>query len=104
VKGKRDEFQVIYNSLADATRREILEWLKAPEASFPNQGVPTIHGVSAGEIRKKTSLAQSTVSVHLKILRKAGLVKSKRLGKMVLFSRDEETVHRFLASLSRDLW
>ena len=46
--------------------------------------------VSVNDIVDKLNVAQPTVSHHLKILKNAGLVKSERRGKQVLYTIDQE--------------
>ncbi|WGQ09584.1 metalloregulator ArsR/SmtB family transcription factor [Pedobacter gandavensis] len=82
----------IFKALSNKTRLEILQWLKDPAASFPEQ----IHagfevGVCVGEIQRKSGLTQSTVSEYLSILQRAGLVSSTRVGQWTYYKRNEET-------------
>jgi ArsR family transcriptional regulator len=53
-------------------------------------------GVCAGLIDEKTGLSQSTVSGHLAILQKAGLVTVQRVGQWNFFKRNEEIYRLFL--------
>ena len=46
--------------------------------------------LSVNDIVEKTNVAQPTVSHHLKILKTAGLVRSKRHGKQVLYTLNQE--------------
>ena len=64
-------------ALADETRQKIMalcccEW------------------VSVNHIVDKLDVAQPTVSHHLKILKNAGLVKSERKGKQVMYTIDQQ--------------
>jgi ArsR family transcriptional regulator len=64
-------------ALADETRQKIMalcccEW------------------VSVNDIVAKLDVAQPTVSHHLKILKNAGLVRSERKGKQVMYTIDQE--------------
>ncbi|ALL07184.1 ArsR family transcriptional regulator [Pedobacter sp. PACM 27299] len=82
----------IFKALSNKTRLEILQWLKDPAVSFPEQ----IHagfevGVCVGEIQRKSGLTQSTVSEYLSILQRAGLVSSTRVGQWTYYKRNEET-------------
>lgn len=82
----------IFKALSNKTRLEMLQWLKDPAASFPEQ----IHagfevGVCVGEIQKKSGLTQSTVSEYLSILQRAGLVSSTRVGQWTYYKRNEQT-------------
>jgi ArsR family transcriptional regulator len=46
--------------------------------------------LSVNDIVEKTNVAQPTVSHHLKILKTAGLVRSERHGKQVLYALNQE--------------
>ncbi len=82
----------IFKALSNKTRLQILNWLKDPEVSFPEQaayGYET--GVCVGQIQQKAGLTQSTVSEYLAMLQRAGLVKSTRKGQWTYYQRNEET-------------
>lgn len=60
----------IIKALAHPVRREILQWLKAPEKHFADQEHPLEVGVCAGMFAR-CGLSQSTVSTHLAVLQRA---------------------------------
>ncbi|MBP1875251.1 putative HTH-type transcriptional regulator [Ensifer adhaerens] len=91
----RDE---IFKALAHPARVNILAWLKEPQAHFPTQEHPFEMGVCAGQF-ERCGLSQSTVSSHLAILQRAGLVTTKRLGQWVFYKRNEETIAEFLKDI-----
>ena len=93
----------IIKALAHPVRRQILDWLKDPATQFPDQHHSTEHGVCAGQIDQRCGLSQSTVSAHLAILQRAGLISSQKIGQWHFFKRNEETIQAFLAQLSRAL-
>jgi DNA-binding transcriptional ArsR family regulator len=62
----------IFTALADPTRRQILQLLKAGP-------------MGAGEIADHFPIAKSTLSAHFTILREAGLVGSEKSGKNVTY-------------------
>lgn len=64
-------------ALADETRQKIM-------------ALCCCQWVSVNDIVEKLDVAQPTVSHHLKILKNAGLVKSERKGKQVLYTIDQE--------------
>ena len=90
----------ILKALAHPKRVEILGWLKAPEAHFSDQHHPLSMGICANQIERRCGLSQSTVSSHLAILQRAGLVTTDRVGQWVFYKRNEEAISRFLADLS----
>ena len=91
----RDE---ILKALAHPVRVNILAWLKEPQLHFPTQEHPLDLGVCAGQF-ERCGLSQSTVSSHLAVLQRAGLVTTRRVGQWIFYSRDEETIAAFLKSI-----
>ncbi len=89
----------ILKALAHPARLQILLWLREPEAHFSGQTHPLDLGVCASQF-ERCGLSQSTVSSHLAILQRAGLITSQRLGQWIFYSRNEETIAAFLAELS----
>jgi len=97
------DVDAIHKALANPVRRNILAWLRTPEAYFSAQEYPLDLGVCAGLIDAYAGLSQSTVSAHLATLQRAGLVRAKRIGQWVFYKRDEETIQAFLDQLHQDL-
>jgi ArsR family transcriptional regulator len=63
----------IFKALSDPTRLKIIELLEKRE-------------ICACEFAPLTKKAQPTVSQHLRILETAGIIKSRKEGKMILYS------------------
>lgn len=62
----------VFKALSDHTRREVLAILKdGPK--------------SAGEISEKFDVSRPTMSAHFAVLREAGLVRSEKQGKAVIY-------------------
>jgi ArsR family transcriptional regulator len=83
--------------LSNATRLQILEWLKEPEAHFPPH-VDLKHfndGVCVTYIQEKSGLSQSTISTYLTNMEKCGLLISTRHGKWSYLQRNEAVIERF---------
>ncbi|PTB22395.1 transcriptional regulator [Trinickia symbiotica] len=97
------DIDAIHKALANPVRREILAWLKDPEANFPTQELPLDQGVCAGQINARVGLSQSTCSGHMATLQSAGLVTVKRIGQWCFFKRNEAVIQAFLDSLRSDL-
>lgn len=94
------DIDAIHKALANPTRRQILAWLKEPEVYFATQQHPLSMGVCAGLIDQRAELSQSTVSAHLAILLKAGLITRHRVGQWIYFKRDEDTIAAFIAQMT----
>ncbi|MDR6176999.1 DNA-binding transcriptional ArsR family regulator [Pseudomonas sp. SORGH_AS 211] len=93
----------ILKALANPLRRQILDWLRDPRQYFPHQDHDLNTGVCAGQIEARAGLSQSTVSAHLAVLTRAGLVTTRRIGQWVFYQRDEAAIQAFLQRLAREL-
>lgn len=76
------------HAIADPARRRILRALK--EKGGCSLGKET--GLCAADIEKRVKLAQPTVSHHMRILEKAGLVEAKREGHWRWYRRNEKSI------------
>jgi DNA-binding transcriptional ArsR family regulator len=65
----------VFDAIADPTRRTILDALRRRERS-------------AGEIARLFPVSRPAVSRHLRVLRRAGLVKERRVAQSRLYSLD----------------
>jgi DNA-binding transcriptional ArsR family regulator len=83
----------VFNAIAEARRREILDTLMAGEKAV-------------GTIVADLSLSQPQVSKHLRVLSEVGLVKSRAEGRHRLYSLEParlRPLHEWLAGYER-LW
>ncbi|HWZ82418.1 MAG TPA: metalloregulator ArsR/SmtB family transcription factor [Terriglobales bacterium] len=78
------------HAISDPARRKILQALKE-KSKDP--------GLCAGDIEDRVRLSQPTVSHHMRILEKAGLVEVKKQGTWRWYRRNQ----RRIAQLTRDL-
>jgi DNA-binding transcriptional ArsR family regulator len=86
----------VLRALANDRRLQILEWLKDPRANFPPQvdGDLVRDGVCGVLIAQKLGISQPTVSEHLKVLSRVGLIRGKRIKQWTFYQRDEATIRR----------
>ncbi len=77
--GQSDLLSDIFQSLADATRRDILKRVAKKE-------------MSVGEIAQRYNLTFAAVSKHLKVLEKAKLVVKRRQGKQQFVTMAPATI------------
>ncbi|MBY0240009.1 MAG: ArsR family transcriptional regulator [Burkholderiaceae bacterium] len=94
------DIDAIHKALANPVRRQILSWLKQPEAFFADQLHPLSFGVCASLIDERTGLSQSTVSAHLATLQKAGLVTVQRVGQWNFFKRNDDVIAAFIEQMN----
>lgn len=75
-----------FKALADGTRLTILSYLLE-------------HGYCACDFSSLTEKDQSTVSKHLKVLVEAGILKSEKRGRNIIYTIKEEKIKDLLVSL-----
>lgn len=107
---KMDYLKII-KALSNKTRFNILMWLKDPKKNFGDLGWEP-HGIEekdaesyvcVGYIHKKTGQSQSTVSEHLSVLEKSGLLKAIKVSQWTLYARNEETINELKAYINEEL-
>ncbi|WP_114389621.1 ArsR/SmtB family transcription factor [Notoacmeibacter marinus] len=83
-------------ALSSDKRRQVLEWLRNPEAHFPPQrdGDLVADGVCVVFIADKLGVSQPTATEHMKVLHKAGLVIPTRNKTWTFYRRDEDGIAR----------
>jgi DNA-binding transcriptional ArsR family regulator len=88
------------HAIADPTRRRILQALKQGE------GDPKVAGqkaaaacLCAGDIEQRVQLTQPTISHHMAILTKAGLVLATKKGQWRWYKRDEKAIRLVVKTL-----
>jgi ArsR family transcriptional regulator len=87
------------HAIADPARRRILQVLK--EKGGSSIGKET--GLCAADIEQRVKLAQPTVSHHMKILEKAGLVEAARAGHWRWYRRKEKLIAEMTRRLKSQL-
>jgi DNA-binding transcriptional ArsR family regulator len=86
-------------AIADRTRRRILQVLKERGGCSIDKEV----GLCASDIEERIQLSQPTISHHMAILKKAGLVQSKKLGQWRWYRRNEPALRALAQNLRRGL-
>jgi len=94
MEGKIDR---MLHAIADPTRRRILQALKEKGMCSIGKEV----GLCACDIEQRVRLSQPTISHHMAILKKAGLVEARKEGQWMWYRRNE-TALRELARSVRD--
>ena len=85
-----DEVEVA-KALASGLRVRILRWLRDPEGNFESRvdGDLSEDGVCVSLIAARAGVSQPTVSRHLSVLKRAGLVETRRVAQRNYHRRDE---------------
>lgn len=94
-----------FKALASEARLEILHWLKTPSTNFPPTHAPNgwQDGVCVTHIQQKAGMSPSTISNHLAILQRAGLVAATRIGQWTYFRRNEQAITELAKLIQTDL-
>lgn len=88
------------HAIADPTRRRILQALKEGEAEAKGQRTATTSPcLCAGDIESRVHLSQPTISHHMAILTKAGLVVATKKGQWRWYRRNEKAIRATLKTL-----
>jgi ArsR family transcriptional regulator, arsenate/arsenite/antimonite-responsive transcriptional repressor len=87
------------HAIADPTRRRILDALKQRNKGATEKSA----GMCAGDIERCIRLSQPTISHHMAILTKAGLVDATRQGQWRWYQRNEKALRRLVKSLRAQL-
>jgi DNA-binding transcriptional ArsR family regulator len=92
-------------ALANERRLQILDWLKDPRAHFREQidGDLVEDGVCALLIAEKLGVSQATLSEHMKVLTRAGLVRGKRVKQWTFYRRDEKQIRALKRELAASI-
>jgi DNA-binding transcriptional ArsR family regulator len=92
------------NAVSDPTRRRILQALKQRGAGAQSAPSTGKHGgLCAGDIEERIHLSQPTISHHMAILTKAGLVDAVKQGQWRWYKRNEKALRRLVKSLRAQL-
>jgi DNA-binding transcriptional ArsR family regulator len=87
------------HAIADPARRKILDVLRERGACSIDKET----GLCASDIESRLSLSQPTISHHMAILTKAGLVEARKIGQWKWYRRNEEALQRLVKSLKESL-
>ena len=86
------------HAISDPVRRRILQALKERKAQASGKS-----GLCAGDVEECVRLSQPTVSHHMAILTKAGLVHAVKQGQWRWYSRNEPAIRVLIKTLRSKL-
>lgn len=94
----------VLHAIADPMRRRILQALKERGAcSITGRATAKSVGLCAGDIEERVRLSQPTISHHMAVLTKAGLVEATRYGQWRWYRRNEKTLRLLVKDLRKEL-
>jgi ArsR family transcriptional regulator len=82
----------VFAALAQATRLEAFRLIVEHEP----------HGLPAGEVARRLEVPQNTMSTHLAVLSRAGLITSERHGRSIVFRAEMDRVRDVASFLVSD--
>jgi DNA-binding transcriptional ArsR family regulator len=94
-----DHLSMKIRAIADPTRRQILQMLREKGQCSLDKPI----GMCASDVEQRLSLAQPTVSHHLRLLKTAGLVETKKIGQWIWFRRNESALRELLKSMKDEI-
>jgi len=101
MSGDEASLDLALHAIADPTRRRILRALKegavAARAAGKSAGTGTC--LCAGDIELQVQLSQPTISHHMAILTRAGLVEVTRQGQWRWYRRNEKAIRQMVKRL-----
>jgi len=99
MKLSEQELNRILQAIADPARRKILRALKERGGCSLGKDV----GLCASDIEQRVPLSQPTISHHMAVLTKAGLVEAKKLGLWRWYRRNDTALREFARALRESL-
>jgi DNA-binding transcriptional ArsR family regulator len=89
----------VLQAIADPTRRRILQTLKERGVCSLGKDV----GLCASDNEQRVHLSQPTISHHMSILKKVGLVDGQKLGQWMWYRRNESALRELARVLRQSL-
>lgn len=86
-------------AIADPTRLKILHTLK--QKGHCSIGKPV--GMCACDIEEQIKLSQPTISHHMAVLKRAGLIHAQKQGLWMWYRRDEKSLRKLADAISTDV-
>jgi DNA-binding transcriptional ArsR family regulator len=93
------DFVNLLHAISDPTRRKILQSLKVKGACSLDKQT----GLCARDLEDRVHVSQPTISHHMGVLQKAGLIQAQKIGQWRWYRRNEPVIRAFAKSLKATL-
>jgi DNA-binding transcriptional ArsR family regulator len=90
---------LMLQAVVDPVRRKILRALKEKGGC----SIGKSEGLCASDIELRIRLSQSTISHHMSVLKKAGLIEAEKLGQWMWYRRNENALKECTRDLRKSL-
>jgi DNA-binding transcriptional ArsR family regulator len=95
VDTKTDEsIELKLKALADPARRKIIELLRSKGCCSCDLVSAVDPGMCICDLESKLGLTQPTITHHVQVLREAGLISTRKIGRWLYCRRNEEALDR----------
>jgi ArsR family transcriptional regulator, arsenate/arsenite/antimonite-responsive transcriptional repressor len=102
VDTKTDEqFDAQLKALADPARRKIVRLLRAKGRCSCRLVSADDSGMCVCDLEEELGLTQPTITHHVQVLREAGLISNRKIGRWLYCCRNEQALDRLAAWLRR---
>jgi len=88
-------------ALADPARRKIIHLLRSKGRCSCRQVSDTDPGMCVCDLEGELRLTQPTITHHVQVLREAGLISNRKIGRWLYCCRDEKALDRLAAWLRK---
>jgi len=99
MREKEQRLSRMLQAVADPSRRRILQALKERGGCSLDKDI----GLCASDVERRLQLSQPTISHHMSILTKAGLVEAQKIGQWRWYRRNEGALREFAGMLKESL-
>ncbi len=94
----------VCDALGNETRYQIVKWLKDKTIETCCDQIEIYeNGACVLDVVKATGLAQSTITQHLKVLEKAGLIYKEKRSYWTCYFLNKQTIEELVKNLYHDL-
>jgi len=93
------DLSAFLHAIADPARRRILLALKEKGVNAATRRM----GLCAGDVEERVKLAQPTISHHMRILEKAGLLEVTKQGHWRRYRRNQKRISEMTRALKKNL-
>jgi ArsR family transcriptional regulator len=98
---RRGRLAEMLKAVSDPVRLEILSTLRKRGCCSCDEVAPDEPGCCVCDVEEMIGLSQPTISHHLAILQRAGLVTAAKCGRWVYYRRNEEAISALAEELAR---
>jgi DNA-binding transcriptional ArsR family regulator len=88
-------------ALADPARRKIIKLLRSKGRCSCRQVSPGDSGLCVCDLEEELELTQPTITHHVQVLREAGLISNRKIGRWLYCCRNERALDRLAAWLRK---